>query len=365
MKVFNKDKALRQIKLKQNKNTYIKKVSIVLSCFILIIGIMYFTFAKFEQNSEEYTLINGVVKYGGSGDIILSYVVDGVSQSIPPAKGTGYIVKSVDCTNGEGSWLYDEWGVKVVNIIGKAKCNIEFEEAQYNNVTKWLATANINKNYTTLNEVFDDTNTLNTLISNQLSCDYLKNSTEWINDVISNENAMTYIGNNDYCADILYFENDWNDGIVDSTYWDKVLYPLVPVMTSNTVPDGYVVSCDSNLGNHQPPYTVFKSKTENGDWYSANNANHHWIKIQLPEPVLAKYVVLKVATWGAKVSIQGSNDDNNWNDFVTGISDWYGSNGLHEYNLKVNNTAYKYYRIYTTEQGSYLGCSLFNIYGRK
>ena len=86
MKVFNKDKALRQIKLKQNKNTYIKKVSIVLSCFILLIGIMYFTFAKFESNSEEYTLINGVVKYGGSGDITLSYVVDGVSQSVPPDK---------------------------------------------------------------------------------------------------------------------------------------------------------------------------------------------------------------------------------------------------------------------------------------
>ena len=40
MKVFNKEKALRQIKLKQNKNTYIKKVSIVLSCFILLIGII-------------------------------------------------------------------------------------------------------------------------------------------------------------------------------------------------------------------------------------------------------------------------------------------------------------------------------------
>ena len=127
MKVFNKDKALRQIKLKQNKNTYIKKVSIVLSCFILLIGIMYFTFAKFEQNSEEYTLINGKVKYGGSGDVTLSYVVDGVSQNIPPAKGTGYKVKNVDCTNADGTWDKNGWGLYVNNIIGKAKCNIEFE----------------------------------------------------------------------------------------------------------------------------------------------------------------------------------------------------------------------------------------------
>ena len=40
MKAFNKEKTLRQIRLKQNKITYIKKVSIVLSCFILLIGII-------------------------------------------------------------------------------------------------------------------------------------------------------------------------------------------------------------------------------------------------------------------------------------------------------------------------------------
>ena len=139
MKVFNKDKALRQIKLKQNKNTYIKKVSIVLSCFILLVGIMYFTFAKFEQNSEEYTLINGVVKYGGSGDIQLSYVVDGVSQSAPPAKGTGYKIKNVNCENGEGRWDKNEWEVRIKNITGKVKCNLEFEVATDVEVTIYSA----------------------------------------------------------------------------------------------------------------------------------------------------------------------------------------------------------------------------------
>ena len=139
MKVFNKDKALRQIKLKQNKNTYIKKVSIVLSCFILIIGIIMFTFAKFEQNSEEYTLINGVVKYGGSGDIQLSYVVDGVSQNTPPAKGTGYKLKSFECTNATGRWDKNEWGLMVKDMTGKAKCNLEFETVSSVEVTIYSA----------------------------------------------------------------------------------------------------------------------------------------------------------------------------------------------------------------------------------
>ena len=63
MKEFNKTKELNKLKLKKNKNIYIKRISIILSCVILIIGIMYFTFAKFESNSNEYTLINGIVKY--------------------------------------------------------------------------------------------------------------------------------------------------------------------------------------------------------------------------------------------------------------------------------------------------------------
>ena len=59
MKPFNKNRALKRLELKQNKNTYVKRISIVLSCMILIIGIMYFTFAKFEVSSDTYTLING------------------------------------------------------------------------------------------------------------------------------------------------------------------------------------------------------------------------------------------------------------------------------------------------------------------
>ena len=64
MKPFNKDKELRKINIKQNRNTYIKRISIVLSCIILIIGVMFFTFAKYESISSENTLINGkIVQY--------------------------------------------------------------------------------------------------------------------------------------------------------------------------------------------------------------------------------------------------------------------------------------------------------------
>ena len=60
MKVFNKNKAEHKLKLKQNKNKYIKYTTIGLSCLILVIGIIMFTFAYLETKIE-YTIINGTV----------------------------------------------------------------------------------------------------------------------------------------------------------------------------------------------------------------------------------------------------------------------------------------------------------------
>ena len=219
MKVFNKDKALRQIKLKQNKNTYIKKVSIVLSCFILLIGIMYFTFAKFEQNSEEYTLINGVVKYGGSGDIQLSYVVDGVSQSTPPAKGTGYKLKNYECTNADAVWDNSTWRISIGEMTGKVKCNLEFETATSVNVTMYgppgaviSYTDSLGSHTQTMdstgkkenveigimnNITFEDTTVAKD--PNNLANNYTKtiNVTEDITDVyVMPDNALYWFGNN-------------------------------------------------------------------------------------------------------------------------------------------------------------------------
>ena len=59
MKAFNKNKANKHIKIKQNKDTYIKKLSISLSCLILLICAILLTFAKFENSSDTYTMISG------------------------------------------------------------------------------------------------------------------------------------------------------------------------------------------------------------------------------------------------------------------------------------------------------------------
>ena len=62
-------------------------------------------------------------------DITLAYIVDGVQQDAPPAKGDGYVLKSFECTNADGEWNRIRWGLLVYNISGKAQCNLEFETA--------------------------------------------------------------------------------------------------------------------------------------------------------------------------------------------------------------------------------------------
>ena len=58
---FNKNKSLSKLRFKQNRNKNIKVISIVLSVVILFIAIIYFSFARFETNSDIFHLINGKV----------------------------------------------------------------------------------------------------------------------------------------------------------------------------------------------------------------------------------------------------------------------------------------------------------------
>ena len=108
MKKFNKDNALRSIKFKQNKNTYIKKISIILSCVILLATILYFTFAKFET-FQDFTLINGMIgdypKYTCQYDLGTkwTYAYTGDSQKFDAPCNAKYRIELWGAQGGEGS----------------------------------------------------------------------------------------------------------------------------------------------------------------------------------------------------------------------------------------------------------------------
>lgn len=61
---------------------------------------------------------------------------------------------------------------------------------------------------------------------------------------------MTYIGANNYCADTLLADSDWSKAIGNSLYVDSVITAKVPIMMSDTTPEGVVSysTQDSNSG---------------------------------------------------------------------------------------------------------------------
>ena len=140
MKAFNKDKALRKLRFKQNKNTYIKRISIVLSCIILVVAIILFTFAKYESN-QEYTLINGrVSEYMQDVNIVGIYVDNVAVQSIP-LKTDGKLFDRAECTNNAtASWDDNEWGINIRNLTGKTKCTLYFNAKPYDIISGDLNT---------------------------------------------------------------------------------------------------------------------------------------------------------------------------------------------------------------------------------
>ena len=127
MKAFNKNIASKKIKLKQNKNAYVKRLSISLSCMFLLVIVMLFTFAKFESNSPEYVLINGRVDSATSDFNVVSYIYDGETNSQPPSKNDGYILTDLTCTNATGEWDDVNWKLTVSGLSNKVKCTLTFD----------------------------------------------------------------------------------------------------------------------------------------------------------------------------------------------------------------------------------------------
>ena len=76
MKKFNRSRALRKLNHKQN-NRIIKQFSIVVSFTILVGAIIFFSFAKFENN-QSYSLINGNI---GVFDDYFSYYLKDLPES--------------------------------------------------------------------------------------------------------------------------------------------------------------------------------------------------------------------------------------------------------------------------------------------
>ena len=130
---FNKNKSLTKLKLKQNRNKNIKVFSIILSVVILFIGIIYFTFARYET-TQEYHLVNATVGDFSYDVSLVGYIYDNEKHNVPPSKDDDYIVSDVTCDNATGVWNNESWTFNLSNITGKVKCTISFEKIVYTKI---------------------------------------------------------------------------------------------------------------------------------------------------------------------------------------------------------------------------------------
>lgn len=239
-------------------------------------------------------------------------------------------------------------------------------------IQTWLHCANVwDKSYTTLNEVFADSTTLLALISSNNAVDYMKRSTTWASAVTENSTAMTDIGANDYCANALLSDNTWSTAICNSTYFESVLNVKVPTMTSNTTPNGYIVSVSNKLNNDFDGFYAFDgiNDIQNHYWLPSTTSPLQWIEIQFPYAVNVKKVNIynfyaSNNGYSCKdITVQGSNDGNTW----TNIEDitLQDNNNLQTFNI-TNDQKYNRYRLNVKSNYGAAGCALSEIqyYGR-
>ena len=151
MKQFNKNKAIKKINLQQNKSTYIKRLSIALSCLFLLICAILFTFAKFEANSNIFSLILGNVHYE------LTTTVDKIflgttETNVLPEAGNGWEFDNAVCTNGAtATWDDANWQLNTTYQGKKTTCNLYFKQyfvlrGNANNINSTLSSYNSTSN---------------------------------------------------------------------------------------------------------------------------------------------------------------------------------------------------------------------------
>ena len=126
LKKFNKSNRLNQLKSKTRKEYNVKNRTLILSIGILLLSVVYFTYARYESNSSEFTIVNATV-----GDFSRDVSIVGIYQGETkvdniPARNSGYVFKEADCSNGATASFDSSTNSFIVNTTGKTKCTLYF-----------------------------------------------------------------------------------------------------------------------------------------------------------------------------------------------------------------------------------------------
>ena len=138
---------------------------------------------------------------------------------------------------------------------------------------------------------------------------------------------------------------------------------LVPIMTSNTAPSGYVASASSEYSATYAAYYAMNGVLPNYDaWITTSGTTTGWLRIQFPSPkIVNKYNIYPRIGYTAELdapkdwTFQGSNNGTTWDtlDTQSNITGWDKTNANKKTFIFSNTTAYTYYRINIAANGGY------------
>jgi len=133
-------------------------------------------------------------------------------------------------------------------------------------------------------------------------------------------------------------------------FYDFDIWSVVPGMTSNTVPAGYVASADSEYTTGTQAWIAFQDRY-NTYFETASHTAPWWIQIKLPSPVTLLFYTLHNYTADGQYAptnwdLRGSNDGVNWDIIQTySQASWavYSHKIFQVTNQKI---PYSYFRIF-------------------
>lgn len=130
---------------------------------------------------------------------------------------------------------------------------------------------------------------------------------------------------------------------------------VVPIMTANNKPLGYIASAMSTAGGQ--PYIVFTrdATPATGLWYGATETSNtvivEWLRIELPAPkTVVRYTLTGHQSWGLiDYALQGSNNGSGWSTLHT-LKDRSKEDQKAAVTYHIpNTTPFRFYRIYITK----------------
>lgn len=232
----------------------------------------------------------------------------------------------------------------------------------------WCKSGNVPiKDYSNLEDVFADEKALRRLMLTHSSADYLINavthSVGVIDDFCNNDNAMKWIGLSDYVCDRLVAITSVEHKFLTSEYWKRYLKDHVPIMKSNTTPNGqasgspiyyysrdwYMAFCDTGIG------------------FAGDQNVGAYVTYKFTKPIRVRRLVLEVRDWARQTkdfTLHGSNDNQTWTQIGGTYTTNFGSDNKSTFDIE-NDGYYQYYKVVTVSSyGGNSGFGNIGYYGR-